>query len=728
MKLVMAKAMGFCGGVKSLDKKVQKAIQERPGPLYSYGPLVHNEDYVARMEEAGVHVLDSLEDLEKIGAGATVIGRAHGVTRQERAVLEGGDWDFIDGTCPILLQIYKQGQAGNREGRQVVIIGDPNHPEVRAMRTYFDEDTVVLEKPEEADHFEPSRPFLIISQTTIREDYFKDMVRRIEGKGGHEVLPTRCRATRDRQEACAELAKQVDGLLVVGGRNSSNTEKLRQTGSLFCDRVDKVQNSGEIPLQIYSNFNTIGIIAGASTPGWIIEEVVERMENFSKEDFMEKVEDSMVKIYPRDIVKGDILKVKDDEVYVDIHYQADGIIKLDEMTKEEAENPKEHFHEGEEIDVYVIKLDDGEGNVALSTRRVEGLKNWQKLVEKYENDETVDALVVGSNRGGLVVKVMGVSGFIPASHITTYFVKNFKQFVGETLPCKFLSIDERKRRVVLSSRKVKEKELDKVWDSIVVGEQIEGKVVRMTDFGAFVDLGGVDGLIHVSDISWQHVDKPSDVLEIGQKVEPLVLKANRDRNRISLGLKQLTPKPFDVFLANNKAGDVVKGRIVNLVDFGAFVRLKEGVEGLVHVSQIANHHVEKPSDELEMNQELNVKILNIEEDSQRIALSIRALEKPEEKKEEKSYDPSRFERKPQQSRPKKQDKPRRKAKPKQADLSFDSSDDIGTNIGDLIAQQMDLTNEGAGEEAEEAEPAEPEETVDEPETAESESEETEDEE
>lgn len=428
------------------------------------------------------------------------------------------------------------------------------------------------------------------------------------------------------------------------------------------------------------------------------------MDNFSKEDFMEQIEDSMVKIYPKDIVKGQIMSVKDDEVYVDIRYRSDGIIKKDEMSEEEAANPHEAFHVGDEIDVYVIKLDDGEGNVVLSTRRVEGLKNWQKLVDLYENKETVQAKVTGDNSGGLVVNVMGINGFIPASQITTYYIKSFKQFIGQTLDCKIISIDERKRRVVLSSRAVKEEQLDEVWEKIIVGEQIHGKVVRMTDFGAFVDLGGVDGLIHVSDISWQRIGKPSDVLEIGQEVDPLVLKANRDRNRISLGLKQLTPKPFEVFLENNKAGDVVDGKVVNLLDFGAFVRLKDGVEGLVHVSQIANHHVEKPSDELNVGDEIQVKILEIDQERQRIALSIRALQEPEKAEESEQHasssprrDDSRFERKPQQSKPQKQ-QPRRERK-KQTTISFEDNGEIGTNLGDLIAAQLNLVSEENGEEA-----------------------------
>lgn len=359
------------------------------------------------------------------------------------------------------------------------------------------------------------------------------------------------------------------------------------------------------------------------------------MDNISNEEFMEQVEESMVKIYPKDIVKGTVINVKEDEVFVDIRYRADGIIKKDEMSDEEAENILEAFSVGEEIDVFVIKLDDGEGNVALSTSRVEGLKNWKKLLEAFENEEVVKASVKGVNSGGLVVKVMGINGFIPASQITTYFVKNFKQYVGQDLDAKVLSIDEKKKRVVLSSRVLKEEKLDDIWETLVQDAIVTGKVVRMVDFGAFVDLGGVDGLIHISDISWDRIEKPSDVLEVGQEVEVKILKANRDKNRVSLGLKQLTEKPFDAFVNNHKVGDVIEGEVVNLLDFGAFLKLSEGVEGLVHVSQISNEHVQKPSDVLNDGDKLEVKILEVDTENQRISLSRRALLEPVQSTKEK---------------------------------------------------------------------------------------------
>lgn len=405
--------------------------------------------------------------------------------------------------------------------------------------------------------------------------------------------------------------------------------------------------------------------------------------NISNEEFMEQVEESMVKIYPKDIVKGTVINVKEDEVFVDIKYRADGIIKKDEMSDEEAENPMEAFKVGDEIDVFVIKLDDGEGNVSLSTSRVEGLKNWQRLLEAFENNEVVKASVKGTNTGGLVVKVMGINGFIPASQITTYFVKNFNQFVGQELDSRILSIDEKKKRVVLSSRVLQEEKLDSVWETLVPDAIVEGKVVRMVDFGAFVDLGGVDGLIHISDISWDRIEKPSDVLEVGQEVEVKILRANREKNRVSLGLKQLTEKPFDKFLSEHKVGDVIEGEVVNLLDFGSFLKLEDGVEGLIHVSQISNEHVEKPSDVLNIGDKLEVKILEIDEENQRISLSKRALMEPKQTVRKNKELADRFDQSSNKGKNNSKDNNKDNNNQPKEDTSF------GSNIGELL-DELDL--------------------------------------
>ena len=403
------------------------------------------------------------------------------------------------------------------------------------------------------------------------------------------------------------------------------------------------------------------------------------MDEFTKEDFMNSLEDSLKKVYPKDVITGTVIDVKDDEVFVDIQYRADGIIKLDEMTEEEQENPKDHFEVGTDIDVYVIKLDDGEGNVALSTRRVQGMKVWKDLAEKFENEELVTGTVSGYNKGGLTVDVEGISGFVPASQVATYFVKNFKKFVGETWDLKIVSIDERKNRLVLSRKDVLEEELDERWDELEEGQVLEGEVARLTDFGAFVEVNGLDGLLHVSDIAWTRVEVPSDVLNVGDTIEVKILKLNKEKNRISLGRKQLLDKPFDSFVNEHEVGDVVTGKVVNLLDFGAFVEVADGVEGLVHVSEISWDHVEKPSDELNVGDDIQVKIISLDNEEEKIGLSIKQLEEA----------PERPERKPRREKRENtnNNRPRRKAERAQTD-KFSSDADLNNNLGNLLEQAL----------------------------------------
>ena len=479
----------------------------------------------------------------------------------------------------------------------------------------------------------------------------------VRGNTNVVIDNTICGATKSRQMACLELSKNVDYMIVIGGLNSSNTNKLYEIAKQNCEKVLRIETYKDICIDdSIIESKLLGITAGASTPAWIIEEVVNLMDNYSK-DFMEQVEESMNKIYPKEIVKGEVIYVTDDEVMVNIGYKADGIIKLDELSTEEGKLPKDLYKQGDEIEVYVIKLDDGEGNVVLSTKRVEGIKNWKNLVSSFDNDSTVEAKVTQVVKGGLIATIDNVRAFIPGSQVTTHFVKDLSKYVGETLVCKVLNIDEKKRRLVLSHRAVVEAEQkeieDKAWENITVGEKISGKVQRLTDFGAFIDLGGVDGLLHISDISWNRIESPEDVLKVGDEIETLVLKANREKNRISLGLKQLQQKPFDAFVENNHEGDVIEGEVVNLVDFGAFVKLAEGIEGLVHVSEISNEHVDKPSDELNIGDTVKVKILEISPEKKRIALSMKALlpkpEKPERKPRPKKVKPKKVETKPESS-------------------------------------------------------------------------------
>ena len=677
MKIKIAENSGFCFGVKRSVELAEKALESEKN-VYSLGPLIHNPQLVESFEKRGMKLISHEEALEI--RDSIIVIRAHGENKDFKDKLLANNNELYDATCPVLKNIYKKIKEKEDEGYQVIIIGDKDHPEIIAMDSFINHGIVVSDETE-AKNIRNYDKLFVVSQTTNRFEYFINIANKLEENNDSVVIEnTICSATKLRQESAKDLAKEVDLMIVVGGFNSSNTNKLYQVASLFCKNVLRIETVKDLPLQKLSKFNTIGIIAGASTPDSIIEEVVSSMDEFTKEEFMNSLENSLRKIYPKEVITGTVLNVKDDEVFVDIQYRADGIVKLDEMTEEEAEDPKNSFEVGEDIDVFVIKLDDGEGNVALSTRRVEGMKAWKELAEKYENEELVTGKVNGYNKGGLTVEVNGLGGFIPASQIATYFVKNLKKFVGEEWELKIISIDERKNRLVLSRKEVVEEELDELWDELEEGQVVEGKVARLTDFGAFIEVNGLDGLLHVSDIAWTRVEHPADVLNVGEEIEVKILKLNKERNRISLGRKQLLEKPFEKFAKENEVGEVVKGKVVNLLDFGAFVEVADGVEGLVHVSEISWDHVEKPSDELNVGDEIEVKIISIDEDEEKVGLSIKALTEA----------PERSERKPRRQA-RNNDRPRRKAQRNNSQNFGD--DDLNNNLGDMLAQA--LSEQGA---------------------------------
>ena len=678
MKIIVAKNSGFCNGVRRSVDLANKA-SEKNIKTYTLGPLVHNPTQVKMLEKKGVSVVDENEVLEI--KNSQIVIRSHGVSENLKENLKKNSNEVVDATCPVLLNIYKKIIEKEHEGYTIVIIGDKEHPEIKAMASYVN-NGIIIKDETEAKNITNMSKLYVVSQTTNRIDFFENIAHELEKTNDDVVIEnTICNATRLRQEACKSLSKEVDCMIVVGGFNSSNTNKLYQIAQKYCENVQRIETVKDLPLQKLSNFNIIGVIAGASTPDQVIEEVVNRMDDLTNEELMNSIEDSMKKIYPRDVVNGTIIDVKDDEVFVDIQYRADGIVKLDEMTEQQRENPKDNFEIGQEVEVYVIKLDDGEGNVSLSTRRVEGMKNWKNLREAYENDQTVEGDVTGANKGGLTARVMGINGFVPASQIAPYFVKNFKKFVGEHWDLKIISIDERKNRLVLSRKDIVEEKLDEQWDELEEGQVITGKVARLTDFGAFIEIGSLDGLLHVSDIAWTRVEHPKDVLNIGDDIEVKILKLNKEKNRISLGRKQLLEKPFAEFTNEHEVGDVITGKVVNLLDFGAFVEVSEGVEGLIHVSEISWDHVEKPSDELNIGDEVEVKILSIDPEEEKIGLSIKALKEA----------PERTERKPRRNNEENKNrsnaKAKRKAEKKEANNEF-GDNDLNNNIGFAIEEVL----------------------------------------
>ncbi|WP_409227514.1 bifunctional 4-hydroxy-3-methylbut-2-enyl diphosphate reductase/30S ribosomal protein S1 [Gudongella sp. SC589] len=635
MEIILAENAGFCFGVDRAVRMTEDELSRAESRVYSYGPLIHNPQAVKALEDKGLQTVDGFEDIND----GRIIVRSHGVPENIINEIEESGLHLVDCTCPYVVAVHKKVQDYNSKGYNIVIIGDKDHPEVIGINGWCENKAYIVNTSEEATELPEMEKSCVVSQTTNRLDKFLELSKIVEGKSNETILfNTICNATKLRQEAAEEVARKADAMIVIGGKHSSNTIKLAEISSRHCKNVFHIETIEELALQKLQNFNTIGITAGASTPDWIIKEAVKVMENYNKDEMMEAIESSFKRINRGDVLKGTVLYVTNNEVMVNINYKSDGIIDRSEISKEQDADPKDLFKVGDEIDVYVMKLDDGEGNVVLSAKRVDFIKDWEVLEESYKNEEILEVKVLNAVKGGLTVLVQGVNGFMPASQISMNYVSDLNQFKGQTLSAKIIDFDIQKRRMILSRKAVEKVEVEKqraeLWETIEEGKMLTGVVQRLTDFGAFVDLGGIDGLIHISDLAWFRVKHPSEVLKEGDNVEVRVLAFDKEKNRISLGLKQTTEEPWEVFLKEYKVGDVIDGEVVNILDFGAFVRVIKGVDGLLHVSQISKDHVEKPSDVLKVGDKVTVKITEINEADKKISLSAKDAVEAEEPAED----------------------------------------------------------------------------------------------
>lgn len=633
MEIILGKKAGFCYGVKRAVEMAFSAT-ENEKKSYSFGDLVHNEHVIDDLKKRGVQPIRG-----ELPVQSQVISRSHGILKEEKEkILERGN-TLIDCACPSVLRIHRLVEEKDKEGYALAIVGVADHPEVQAICSYAKE-SVVLEKIEDVPKILPYEKLLLVSQTTNKKETYEKIKERVLEVFTGEFLGynTICNATRERQEETRAIAKEVDAMIVLGGKKSSNSRKLVDVARCYCENVFFLQSIDEIEIETFQKFNRIGITAGASTPDSVIKEAVSRMENLNKDDMnmeamstemLEAIENSFNRVRRGDILEGEVLFVTDDEVMVNINYRADGIIARDELSNDGSVKPADMFKPGDKVQVYVLKMDDGDGNVVLSYKRVENMKVWEEMEKKYENKERVTALVKSVVKGGLTCEVDGLSGFIPASHASIRFQRDLEKYVGQELVCEIIDFEKGRRKFVLSRKNVEMDEVEEkrkeVYDSIHPGDVVEGTVQRLTDFGAFVDIGGVDGLVHISELAWNRVKHPSEVVQPGDHVKVQVLKVDEERNRIALGLKQTQERPWDRFKDEVKVGDVVKGKVVNLLDFGAFVRLESGVDGLLHVSQISREHVEKPSDKLTIGDEVEVKVTDINDDEMKISLSMKAL-------------------------------------------------------------------------------------------------------
>ena len=637
MSVRVAKSAGFCFGVSRAVELVEKAAQEGR-KVATLGPIIHNRHVVDKFEKMGVRVIDTPEEAL---SGETVIIRSHGISRAVYERLEAQKVEIIDATCPFVKRIHTIVSRASEEGRLPIIIGTPTHPEVEGIAGWCGDcqvfqDVSELENWVKSEKISSDLAICMVSQTTSTESLWKLCGEFAKKQFTNlKIFDTICRATEYRQSEAAELSGVCQAMVVVGDPKSSNTGRLAMICREHCDKVFLVDNAAELKAEDFSGVTDVGITAGASTPAWIIKEVNKTMseitnaEAVQEENFAELLEQSIKTLNTGDKVVGTVTGIGNTEVQVDLGTKHAGYIPYDEVSNDPSVKPEDILKVGDEIEVFVVRVNDQEGTVQLSKKKLDGLKVWDDMAAWVEDKTTVEGVITEENKGGLVANVKGIRVFIPASQSGIAKGGDMAGMVGKTVQMKITEVNRARRRVIGSIRAVsseaRKAAQEKIWSEIEVGKKYHGVVKSLTSYGAFVDIGGVDGMVHVSELSWNRIKTPADVVKVGDEIDVYVISFDPEKHKISLGYKTAEMNPWNQFMTNYAVGDVVDAKIVKLMTFGAFAEILPGVDGLIHISQIADRRIGKPEDVLSEGQDVKVKITDVDAENKRISLSIRAL-------------------------------------------------------------------------------------------------------
>ena len=641
-EIKISDAAGFCFGVQRAVETVERVAGEG-GCVVTLGPIVHNRHVVERFAQMGVREIASVDEAPP---ESTVIIRAHGVDRATMLALEARGVRVVDATCPFVERIHELVRRAEAGHRTPVIYGSRTHPEVVGISGWC-EHPIVVESPAEfeawlADSPENADlPIALVAQTTSNQGFWKKIVE-ISKKNctNAKIFDTICRATEVRQTEAAELASRSDTIIVVGDKSSANTRQLAAICREHCPRVYLIDSAADLRGCDFSDSHSIGITAGASTPAWIIKEVNQTMDEIktvetAPEESFEAMLDANIKtLTTGDTVTGVVVAIGSTEVQVDLGTKHAGYIPVDEVSSDPNEKPEDVLHVGDEIKVFVVRVNDQEGTVQLSRKKLDGMRVWDELQEAADNKTPVEVKISETNKGGLVANYKGARVFIPASASGVARGGNLEELKGQTVRIRITEVNRERRggRVVGSIRAVQSEERkaaqEKIWSEIEVGKKYTGTVKSLTSYGAFVDIGGVDGMVHVSELSWRRIKNPAEVVKVGDVIDVYVIALDPEKKKISLGYKTEEMNPWNQFTAKYGVGDVARVKIVKMMTFGAFAEIVPGVDGLIHISQIADRRIGKPEDVLTVGQEVDAKIIDIDAEHKRISLSIRALLEP----------------------------------------------------------------------------------------------------
>ena len=632
-KVTLAKNAGFCFGVQRAVDEALRIQKEYNKKIYTLGPLIHNSDVVKFLEENNIFSIE-LDEISKLNPGDIIVIRSHGVPQKVLSTLEEAELTVINATCPFVKNIQKKVQKYSNEGYHIVILGDKNHPEVIGINGWCD-DSATITKDGNLEENLPDK-VCVVSQTTEKKKNWDNTLENL--KDVKELLPynTICAATDVRQKSTYELSKEVDAMIVVGGKNSSNTTKLYQIAKENCEKTIHIENLSELPDDfINDDIKTIGVTAGASTPDWIIREVLDKMSmenNVNNEDQLALMNATDMKIVIGTEINEKVIAKNNDGIVIAMSgYGMDGLIPYNELTsKDNAKEFAETINIDDTIKAKVIKLQNNDGFVVLSRLEYEKDEAFKELQELFDEKKTFELTVKEAKEKGLVAYYKGVRVFIPASQIDTKFTENKEDFVGKTIVVRLIDFSAKNPVKVVASRRVlleevKEAKEAAAWNTFNLGDIVKGEVKRFTNFGAFVEINGVDGLLHLSQISWNHVKSVEDALKVGQIVDVKIIGLDKEAKKLSLSMKELMPKPWENVAEKYPVDSVVLGKVVRLSKFGAFVELEPGVDGLVHISKISHNRIEDPAEVLTIGEEVKAKILGVDEENKRISLSIKDI-------------------------------------------------------------------------------------------------------
>lgn len=641
MSITVAKTAGFCFGVNRAIELVLDLVDSGE-KVYTLGPIIHNPQMVEQLRQKGVETANEPEDVPK---GATLVIRSHGVPLEIIERIEKCGVKYVDATCPFVSKIHKIVQEAGERGDTVLIAGDRTHPEVLGIQGHCKSKSYVFKDPDEIEQITEKNPeimqknVIIVSQTTFSTEIWQSCYKKIIEKGfsNAKIFATICNATAERQCEAVNLSKQSDLMIIIGGRESSNTAKLRDVCSPYC-KTYLIETADELPKSEIVKAKNIGITAGASTPDSIIKEVLRIMsENVNKElneNFEEMLEESFKNSNTDGkVVVGTVERIAASEVYVDVGRKQFGIVELKELTDNPNLKPEDVVKVGDKLDLVILRTNDQEGTMYLSKRLADIPKVWDEVRDALENDTTLEGVVTKVVKGGLTVSYKGLRVFVPRSMASISRDADLESLVKTVVKFKVKEVNDEKRNIIGSIRDVlsaEKKEVeDKFWAQVEVGQNYTGVVKSITNYGAFVDLGGVDGMIHISQLSWERIKNPSEIVKVGETVNVYIRELNEEKKKISLGYKDPNANPWEILKRDFPIGSVVEGQVMNITPFGAFVRILPSIDGLVHISQLADMRVEKPEDVVKVGETVKAILTDVDFEKKRVSLSIREYLKQE---------------------------------------------------------------------------------------------------